>query len=134
MVGCLFCKIVKKEIPVEVIYDNDFVLAILDINPCASGHTMVLPKVHVETILDLPEVGSVFEAVKKVTGRLKKVFNPDGFTIGINQGRAAGQAIDHLHIHIIPRYKNDGGVSLHGVVDNPPKESLSSIKDKIIKI
>ena len=133
MVNCIFCKIVKKEIPAEVIYDNDFVLAILDINPCASGHTMVLPKVHVETILDLPEVGPVFEAVKKVTGRLKEVFNPDGFTIGINQGRAAGQAIDHLHIHIIPRYKGDGGGSIHSIVQNHSKESLSVIKDRILK-
>ncbi|MBI2591597.1 MAG: HIT family protein, partial [Candidatus Brennerbacteria bacterium] len=57
---------------------------------------------------------------------------PDGFTIGINHGEASGQAVDHLHIHIIPRWKNDGGGSIHGVVNNPPKESLEEIKKKIL--
>lgn len=133
MPDCLFCKIVKKEIPAEIIYDNDFVLAVLDINPCTQGHVMVLPKTHFETILDLPEVGPVFQTVKEVTGRLKEVFNPDGFTIGINQSRAAGQTVDHLHIHIIPRYKGDGGGSIHSIVQSQSKESLSVIKDKILK-
>lgn len=132
---CLFCSIVKKEVPSDtVIHESDAALAVLDLNPLAPGHTMVLPKVHAENILDLPrgQVGPVFQTVRDVTALLKKALAPDGFTIGINHGRDAGQAIDHLHIHIIPRYKGDGGTSIHGIVHNPPKESLQEIKNKIL--
>ena len=131
--NCLFCGIAKKEIPAEIIYEDEKTLAILDTNPRAPRHTMVLSKTHSETILDLPEneVGPLFSAVKKITGLIQKSLNPEGFTIGINHGKISGQVIDHLHIHIIPRFKNDGGSSIHSVVNNPPKESLKEIKNKI---
>ncbi|HDH31502.1 MAG TPA: HIT family protein, partial [Candidatus Wolfebacteria bacterium] len=74
---------------------------------------------------------AVFSAVKKITEILDKSLNPDGFTIGINHGRVSGQAVDHLHIHIIPRFKNDKGGSIHTIIHNPPKESLEEIKKKI---
>ncbi|OGG43694.1 hypothetical protein A3G50_00820 [Candidatus Jorgensenbacteria bacterium RIFCSPLOWO2_12_FULL_42_11] len=130
---CLFCKIIKKEIPAEIIYEDDRSLAILDINPRAPGHAMVMPKIHSQTILDLPEnkLGLLFEAVKKVAGLIQKGLKPEGFTIGINQGRISGQVIDHLHVHVIPRFEGDGGASVHSVVNNPPKESLKDIADKI---
>jgi histidine triad (HIT) family protein len=133
---CLFCKIIKKEIPAEIIYKDDKTMAILDINPRSPGHTMILPKIHAENILDLPEekIEGVFKAVKKVTELLNKSLKPDGFTIGINHGKISGQVIDHLHIHIIPRFKDDGGGSVHSVVNNPPKESLNKIKNQISKI
>ena len=131
---CLFCKIIKKEIPAEIIYENDKVLAILDVDPRAPGHTMILPKFHSQNLLDLPktEIGPVFEAVAEVTRLLQKNLKPEGFTIGINHGKISGQVIDHLHIHIIPRFKNDGGDSVHSVVNNPPKQSLKEIKSQII--
>ncbi len=130
---CLFCKIRDKEIKAEFVYEDEHAFGILDINPIAPGHTMMIPKVHSENLLDLPdtEVGGVFLAVKRYTGILKKVFRPDAFTIGINHGRASGQVIDHLHIHIIPRFENDGGKSVHSVVSNPPKESLAEMALKI---
>lgn len=133
--NCLFCKIVKKEIPAQIVYEDEKTLGFLDLNPRAPGHTMVLPKNHAATIFDLEfsEIGLVFGGVKKTAELLKNAFQPDGFTIGINQGPAAGQVIEHLHIHIIPRYKDDGGGSIHSVVNNPPKESLSEIRDKILK-
>ncbi len=136
MVDCLFCKIGSKEIPAEVVYEDDATLAFLDINPLAPGHTMIIPKKHSENILDLPQelVGPVFASVKKMTLILNKVLMPDGFTIGINHGRVSGQAIDHLHIHIIPRFKGDGGTSLHSIVHNPPKETLEEIKSKILNV
>ena len=94
---------------------------------------MVLPKRHMETILEMKpeEIAPVFDAVKKVTQLLKDKLNPDGFTIGINHGKVSGQAIDHLHIHIIPRFLGDNGGSVHAVVDNPPKESLEEVAKKI---
>ncbi len=133
--NCLFCKIINKEIPAEIIYEDEDSLGILDIHPRAPGHTMVLPKNHAATIFDLElsEIGRVFGGVKKTAELLKNAFQPDGFTIGINQGLAAGQTIEHLHIHVIPRYKDDGGGSIHSIVNNPPKESLSEIRDKILK-
>ncbi len=131
---CLFCKIINKETPAEIIYEDDNVIAILDIHPRSPGHTMILPKIHAENILDLPEekIEGVFEAVKKVTELLNKSLKPDGFTIGINHGKVSSQTIEHLHIHIMPRWFDDGGGSVHDVVDNPPKESLEEIKKKII--
>jgi histidine triad (HIT) family protein len=131
---CLFCKIAHKEIPSEVIYEDDHVLAFLDVHPLTTGHTLIIPKIHSENLLDLPdeEIGPVFKAVKIVTGLLQEKLSPKGFTIGINHGRISGQTIDHLHIHVIPRFEGDGGGSLHSVVKYPPAESLSSIKERIV--
>ncbi len=132
---CLFCKITKKEISAEVVYEDDNALAVLDIHPKAPGHTMILPKIHSDNLLDLPneKIGPVFQAVKTVTEMIKKSLKPDAFTIGINNGRYSGQLVDHLHIHIIPRWQGDGGKSIHSVVDNLPKESLNEIRKKIVK-
>ncbi len=130
---CLFCKIAGKTIPSEVIYEDDSVLAFLDIHPLSPGHTLIVPKVHSENILDLPdeEAAKAFVSVKKVTALLSEKLKPKGFTIGINHGRIGGQLVDHLHIHVIPRFEGDGGGSLHSVVKNPPEESLSEIRRKI---
>ena len=130
---CLFCKIAKKEINAEVVYEDDGATAVLDVSPRAPGHVMVLPKIHAQNILDLPdgEIEKVFKAVKKVTAIVDKALSPDGFTIGINHGKVSGQTIDHLHIHIIPRWRNDKGGSIHSVVDNKPKESIKEIAERI---
>lgn len=130
---CLFCKIIKKEIPAKIIYENEAAVAMLDIYPKAPGHTMVLPKHHSEVLVELSDkhVGPVFLAVKEVANKLKNVLNFQGLTIGINQGRRAGQEIDHLHIHLIPRWGNDGGSPVQSVVNNPPKESLEEIYNKL---
>lgn len=132
---CLFCNIAARKIPAQIVYEDENTIGFLDINPRAPGHTVLIPKFHVETILDLgtESVNSVFGAVKNMTAKLKKSLNPDGFTIGINHGKPAGQAIDHFHIHIMPRWRGDGGGSIHLVVANPPKEGLESIKEKILK-
>ena len=130
---CLFCDIASKKIPAHIVYEDEETLGFLDIKPLAPGHTVIIPKTHAESILDLKDelINPVFGAVKKMTERLKKVLGPEGFTIGINQGKTAG--VDHLHVHIIPRWENDGGGSIHTVVLNPPKETLESIKEKILK-
>jgi len=132
---CFFCKIIHKEASAEIIYEDDSAVAILDIHPCSPGHTIVLPKFHAENILDLPEekISGVFQAVKKVATSLKKALKPDGFTIGINHGKVSGQAFEHLHIHIMPRWFNDGGGSARDVVDNPPRQNLTDIKNQILQ-
>ena len=133
---CLFCKIANKKIPAEIIYEDGDTLAVLDIHPRAAGHTMILPKTHADSILDLPQnkIGPVFSAVQKVTAMLQSSLQADAFTIGINNGKYSGQLIDHLHVHIIPRWRGDGGLSIHSVVDKPPRKSLAEIRKKILKI
>lgn len=132
---CLFCKIINKEIPAEVVYEDDDAMGVLDVRPLAPGHVFVLPKSHAQDILALEDkkIGPLFNAVKKIARLVNGAFSPDGFVIGVNHGRFPGHAtgVDHLHVHIIPRWKDDGGVSLHGMVSNPPKASLKEIAEKI---
>lgn len=131
--NCLFCKIASKKISSLIIYEDDNAIAFLDINPRVAGHTVVIPKYHSATLIDLPDdlVSKLFETVKKVDQILLEKFNSDGMTIGINQGRASGQEVDHLHIHLMPRFKNDGGGSIQSVVNNEPKDSINDIFIKI---
>lgn len=135
MENCLFCKIAKKEIPSLIVYEDDYSLGFLDIHPLSKGHVLVIPKEHAENILDLRDelVGKLFKSVKDITAGLNIAFEPKGFTIGINHGRISGQAVDHLHIHIIPRYEGDKGGSVHSIVNNPPVESPDEVRPKIIE-
>jgi histidine triad (HIT) family protein len=108
--GCIFCKIVKGEIPSEKIYEDSEVLAFLDIFPVNKGHALVIPKKHYETIMDLPDelLAKVAVAVKKVSAAVKKATNAEGISIGQSNHPEAGQAIPHVHFHVMPRYANDG--------------------------
>lgn len=132
---CLFCKIVSKEIPAHIIYEDEATLGFLDINPRAPGHTLIIPKKHGGYIFDFSEaeLGKIFSAVKNAAQKINKALSPAGFTIGINHGKSAGQVVEHFHINIMPRFENDGGGSVHSVVLNPPKESLESVKERILK-
>ena len=107
---CIFCKIIKGEIPSSKIYENDKVLAFLDIAPVHKGHTLVIPKEHYETILDIPEdlLKEVISVVKKVSKAVKQGVKSDGISIGQSNFKAGGQVVPHLHLHIMPRYSNDG--------------------------
>lgn len=131
--SCLFCSVAAKGIPAHVVYEDAHALAFLDIHPKAPGHTVVIPKVHAATLMDLPEseIAPVFRAVQKVAVRLRNVLGVDGLTIGINQGEVSGQTVPHLHVHVLPRFHGDRGQSIHSVVDNPPEESLDNLAKKI---
>ncbi|MCS6789026.1 MAG: HIT family protein [Patescibacteria group bacterium] len=133
--NCIFCKIIKKELESKIIYEDQNVISFLDINPHTIAHTVVIPKKHYSTILDLSndDILQLFSGLQKVVDLIKKTINPDGFNIGINHGRVAGQVIDHLHIHVLPRFFNDGGGSIHSIIFNKPKESLDEIYEKIKK-
>lgn len=133
MDGCLFCKIGKKEIAAEVVFENDIALAFLDILPRALGHTMVIPKYHAQNLSELPDelVGRFFTTVKKVISQIERALRPDGFTLGMNYGKASGQEVQHLHFHIIPRWHGDGGGPIQRVVENQPKEDIKIIAQKI---
>ena len=131
---CLFCKITAKKVPAAAIYEDANTFAFLDIHPRAPGHTMVIPKHHAATLTALPdvEVGPLFAAVKKVADLLANALKPDGITIGVNQGRASGQEVDHLHVHLMPRWHGDGGSSVQAAVHNVPKESVDEIRERIV--
>jgi histidine triad (HIT) family protein len=133
MEECIFCKIARREAKAEKIYETENVVCFLDINPRAPGHSLIIPKKHAETLADLENelIADLFKATKRVVVMLKKAINPDAFIIGINDGKAAGQEIPHLHVNIIPRFRGDGGKPVHYVVNNPPSEEVSEMAEKI---
>lgn len=107
--NCVFCSIIGHEIPSATIYEDEKVIAILDIAPSAKGHTVLIPKKHSKDIFELPEedAAHIFTVAKKIAGVLKEELQCDGINILQNNGKAAGQTVFHLHVHIIPRYEND---------------------------
>jgi len=131
--SCLFCKIAGRQISAQIVYEDDHAVAFLDVAPRAPGHTMVIPKYHAPNLVELPdaEVAPLFGTVKKVAARLSEKLACDGITIGINQGRVSGQEVDHIHVHLMPRWKGDGGSSIQSVVNRPSAESLEEIAKKI---
>jgi len=133
MPGCIFCKFVAGEMKAHTVYENENVLAFLDIRPASRGHTMVISKVHAER-LDLLEdqhVGPLFLGVKTVMGLIEKSLKPAGLNVGWNHGWAAGQHVNHLHVHIIPRYAGDGGSGVQYIVRGSVKEDLASVASEI---
>jgi len=110
MTDCLFCKIIEGKIPCTKVYENDKVLAFLDISPVSKGHTLVLPKKHYETIMDADEqtLYELIKTVKKLSNAVMKAMKADGINVETNNKRAAGQLVPHLHVHLIPRFENDG--------------------------
>lgn len=107
--NCIFCKIIEGEIPSKTLYEDDDFKVIFDISPASRGHVIILPKYHAANIFELPEkvTADAFIMAKKIATVLKSVLNCDGVNILQNNGEAAGQTVFHLHIHVIPRYKDD---------------------------
>ena len=107
--NCIFCRIAKGEIPCAKIYEDDNVLAFLDLAPVHHGHTLVIPKNHHKDMLEVPaELGtSIFSALQKVAAAVMKATGAQGFNVMQNNGLAAGQTVFHIHWHIIPRFDDD---------------------------
>ena len=103
---CIFCAIAAGEIPSFKVYEDDLVVAYLDINPFTKGHTLVIPKAHSQDLLETPDetLAAIIARVKKVAAHLKAALPCDGFNILQNNGEAAGQTVHHGHFHIVPRY------------------------------
>ncbi len=102
---CLFCKIVNGNIPCKKIYEDDFVLAFLDINPTANGHTLIIPKKHFKDLDDIDEenLSHIYRAAKKIKKLLEEKLNIEGLTLVQNNGVV--QAVKHYHLHLIPMNK-----------------------------
>ncbi len=110
---CIFCKIVKGEIPSHKVYEDDKTLAFLDINPVHAGHTLVIPKEHSRNIFEIAEDDwvAVQKTVHRVAQAIEKSLDKDGVNLLMNNREHAGQVVDHSHVHLIPRHRGDGGVN-----------------------
>ena len=105
---CIFCKIVQKKAPASIVYEDKKVMAFMSIQPINVGHTLVIPKNHYENIYEIPEeeIAQLYKGVKKITKAVQTSLNAEGIRIIQNNGKAAGQVIFHMHVHIIPMYHN----------------------------
>ncbi len=130
MKDCLFCKIIKGEIPSTKIYEDENSFAFLDINPVSIGHTLLIPKKHSRNLFDTEDktLAILSPILKKLSIAIKKATKSDGINIGINNEPTAGQVVFHLHMHIIPRYKNDNIKMWGGKKENYKEEIAEKIK------
>ena len=105
--SCIFCKIVHKKAPSSIIYEDEAVMVFLDIRPLNMGHTLVIPKAHYVDIFDIPEkeLSQMHKAAKLVSSAIKKATAADGISIIQQNGKAAGQDIFHIHVHVVPRFE-----------------------------
>ena len=129
---CIFCKIANGEIPSKTLYEDDSFRVILDISPASKGHAIILPKNHASNIYELSneDAGKIMIVAKKVATVLKEVLSCDGMNILQNNGEAAGQTVFHLHVHLIPRYKNDD-VTIHWMAGKEGNTLEDTIVEKI---
>jgi histidine triad (HIT) family protein len=104
--NCVFCRIVRNEVPASFVYQDEKVVAFLDIKPAEEGHTLVIPRKHYKNIYEAPdeEITQTFKVAKKIAVALKKAVNAEGITITQQNEKAAHQDVFHLHVHVIPRY------------------------------
>lgn len=125
---CIFCKIVKKEVPCYKIYEDKDFMAFLDVRPLNPGHTLVIPKKHYRWIWDVPNIDKYFIVVKKIAKTIKKVLNAE-----LVASLVLGEAVPHAHVWLIPRFKDDG----HGAnldfenVKKIPEKEMQEIAKKI---
>ena len=135
MSDCIFCKIIENSIPSYTIYEDDYFKVILDRFPSTLGHTLIIPKVHAENIFDLDDeyASKLLVLAKKIAIALKQSLNAEGLNLLQNNGEIAGQAIFHFHLHLIPRYKNDG-ISVGWECTDPSDDDFVSAIEKIKSI
>ncbi|MFZ6015183.1 MAG: HIT family protein [Patescibacteria group bacterium] len=135
MNNCLFCKIANKSVQSDIVYEDNDVIAFLDINPVNPGHTLVVPKAHHEQLLELPEdqILPTVQAVKKVMKALMSLPDVEGVNIVQNNYSAAGQVVPHVHFHVIPRKVGDGHRHWPGIAYAEGEAALiaTTLKDAI---
>ena len=131
MEDCIFCKLVAKQIPAVVVFEDNDVISFMELHPSAPGHVMVILKKHGKTLFDYEDndLGKLMVGVKKVAQKVQKAMNTDSLTIGINHMEKRG--VPHLHVHIIPRFDGDKGGIMQTIVNNKPKEDREGIANKI---
>ena len=133
MENCIFCKIANGEIPSATLYEDEDFRVILDLGPASKGHALILPKAHAANIYELPDetAAKAMVLAKKMATKLRDGLNCDGFNIVQNNGEIAGQTVFHFHMHLIPRYKEDGQ-KIGWNPGSPSQEELEEIKNQIL--
>lgn len=131
---CIFCRIANGEIPSRTIYEDQKFRVILDLNPATKGHSLILPKDHASSLYDLPDetAAAALVLAKKLASVLRDRLGCDGLNVVQNNGEAAGQTVPHFHLHLIPRYENDGKI-LEWTPGKATGEELDEIKEKLTK-
>lgn len=129
--ACIFCQIVEKKADASIIYEDEKVMALLDIMPRNPGHTLVIPKVHRENIFEITEdeIGHLYRVVKKVAAAVKKAVNAEG--ISIVQSNKVSQGFAHFHTHVVPRYFDDGMPIVWEGDEKADKKELGKIAERI---
>ncbi len=129
---CIFCKIASGEIPSKTIYEDDFFRVILDLGPAAKGHALILPKEHADNLYELAEetAAKVLPVAKKVALVMRDKLQCDGLNLVQNNGEIAGQTVMHFHLHMIPRYKEDGQ-KIGWVPGQPSQEELETVRKQL---
>jgi histidine triad (HIT) family protein len=132
MNDCIFCKIINKEIPTNIIYENDKVLAFLDISPVSLGHTLIIPKKHFVNIFDIEEnyLFEIIKIAKKIALAYKKIFGIDNLQLIHNAGKHGQQEISHFHFHLIPRHEGDG-INLAHIQNEKLREQFGDFMKQI---
>ncbi len=130
----IFSKIIRREIPATVLFENEHVIAFLDINPVNPGHTLVVPKNEQPNVLESSEqdIVEVLKVARMLAPIVVKVVNADGFVLSTNTGAASGQSVFHTHFHIIPRFENDGHASWKHSSAN--EEEMEKLAEEIKKM
>lgn len=130
--NCIFCKIAAGEIPSQTIYENEDFRAILDLGPATKGHTLILPKEHAANLFELSDetAAKLTPLARKLGKQLVEKLGADGLNVIQNNGEVAGQTVMHYHLHLIPRYKDDGQHLLWKPGESTP-EGLKEICDRI---
>lgn len=128
--NCIFCKLANGVFPTNSIYEDEKFNVILDVGPATKGHALILPKEHYKNIYEMPEdlVSDAFKLAKNMAVKMADKLDADGFNIVQNNNEVAGQTVFHFHVHLIPRYKNDGQ-TIGWNPSEPTAEELTSIKD-----
>jgi histidine triad (HIT) family protein len=121
--SCVFCSIIAGKLPKAILYEDRNILALMDKYPINVGHTLVIPKIHYDNLLVMPpsEVGKLYVIIPIIAKAVIRAVKADGFNVGQNNGRAANQIVPHVHVHIIPRFKEDspdGTWPVRHVADN----------------
>lgn len=126
---CIFCKIANGEIPSRTLYEDEKFRVILDLSPATRGHALIMPKDHASNLYELPEesAGAVMVLAKKLAAAMDERLHCDGLNLVQNNGEAAGQTVSHFHLHMIPRYVNDGQ-TLGWVPGKAAPEDLDEVK------
>jgi histidine triad (HIT) family protein len=134
--SCIFCKIVAGEIPAEVVAREPEVTAFLDVEPLADGHVLVVPRAHAACVEDLTPAAAaaLFRTVVRLAGPVREALGAAGTTIGVNNGEATGQTIPHVHVHIVPRWPDDGATNVHAIFPRRTSRPLADVGAAIRRV